>query len=399
MHLEELLHLAKDLREVTGLVAAAGLDGVAVHRVGAPQHLLAFALYRADQCRQMIADLVRTHPRDQVQAARIVVRVEHVDQADQVIRVHARADFDADRVVHPPQEFDVRAVELAGAVADPQHVRRAIVVIVGQAVAAYEGFFVIQQQRFVGSEETGFAQLRRAVHAAGAHEREGFIDAVGEVAVLLGQRRVGDEIQVPLVHLVQVGETALGESAQQVQGCCGLMIGLQQTLRIRHAALFVEADAVDDVATVGRQGYAADGFVVGRTRFGELAGHAPDLDHRAASGEGHDDCHLQQHFEGVADLRGGEFGETFRAIAALQQKRATLGDFGELAAQLARFAGEHQRRIAGQGLLDLAQVRGVGVLRLLLDRQGAPAVRAPRLAHHGLEVHTQGSAMLAAISA
>ena len=29
VHLEELLHLAKDLREVAGLVAAARLDGVA----------------------------------------------------------------------------------------------------------------------------------------------------------------------------------------------------------------------------------------------------------------------------------------------------------------------------------------------------------------------------------
>ena len=32
----------------------------------------------------------------------------------------------------------------------------------------------------------------------------------------------------------------------------------------------------------------------------------------------------------------------------------------------------------------VAQMRGVGVLGLLLDRQGAPAVRTPGLAHHGL---------------
>ncbi|MNX99731.1 hypothetical protein D3C86_1321970 [compost metagenome] len=236
----------------------------------------------------------------------------------------------------------------------------------------------------MGGEETGFAQLRRAVHAAGTHEGQGFIDAVGQVAVFFRQRRVGDEVQVPLVHLMQVGKPALGEGAQQVQGRGGLVIGLQQAFRVRHAAFFVETDAVDDVATVGGQGHAIDGFVVGRTRFGELPGHAPDLDHRAAGGKGHHDRHLQQHLEGVADFRRGELGEAFGAITALQQKRAALGHFGKLTAQFPGFTGKHQRRIAGQRLLDLLQMRGVGILGLLLDRQGAPAVRAPGLAHHGL---------------
>lgn len=189
---------------------------------------------------------------------------------------------------------------------------------------------------------------------------------------------------------MQVGKTALSKGAQQIQRRGGLVIGLQQALRIGHAALFVETDAVDDIATIGRQRHAFDGFIVGRTRFGELTGHAPDFDHRATGGEGHDDRHLQQHFKGVANLGSGEFRKAFCAIAALQQEGPTLGDFGKLTAQLACFAGKHQWRITGQGLLDLAQVRGVGVLRLLLDRQGAPAVRAPRLAHHGLEVSYAG---------
>ena len=88
---------------------------------------------------------------------------------------------------------------------------------------------------------------------AGAHEGQGFIDAIGQMAVLLGQRRVGDEVQVPLVHLMQVGKTALGKGAQQVQGCSGLVVRLQQTIWIRYAAFFVKTDAVDDIATVGRQ--------------------------------------------------------------------------------------------------------------------------------------------------
>lgn len=197
---------------------------------------------------------------------------------------------------------------------------------------------------------------------------------------------------------MQVGKAALGEGAQQVEGGGGLVIGLQQAFRVRHTTDRVETDTVDDVATVGRQGHAVDGFIVGRTRLGELPGHAPDLDHRATGGKGHDDCHLQQYLEGVADLRGGELGETLGAVATLQQERPALGHFSELTTQFPGLAGKHQRRITGQGLLDLAQMRGVGVSGLLLDRQGAPAVRA-----QGRLIMVSGfyarTAMVAAISA
>ncbi len=161
------------------------------------------------------------------------------------------------------------------------------------------------------------------------------------------------------------------------------MVGLQQALRVRHAAGRVETDAVDDVAAVGGQGYAVDGFIIGRARFGELTGHTTDFDHRATGGEGHHDGHLQQHFEGVADFQGGELCKALGAIAALQQKRAALGHLSKLAAQFAGLTGKYQRRITGELLLNGQQVRGIRVLRLLLDRLGSPAFRAPGLRHCG----------------
>ncbi|MNF79909.1 hypothetical protein D3C84_621400 [compost metagenome] len=273
------------------------------------------------------------------------------------------------------------AIQLAGAVADPQHVRRAVVPVAGQAVLAHEGLLVVEQQRFVGGEEAGFTHLRGVLQTAGAHERQGLVDAVGQLAVLLGQLGAGDEVEVPLVHLMQVGKAALGEGAQQVEAGGGLVVGLQQALRVRDAALRVETDAIDDVAAVGGQGHAAEGFLAGGARLGELAGHAPDLDHRAAGGEGHGDGHLQQHLEGVADLAGGELGEALGAVAALQQEGAALGHLGELPAQLAGLAGKHQWRIAGQGPLDARQMGGIGVNGLLLDGLASPAVGAPGLAH------------------
>ena len=159
------------------------------------------------------------------------------------------------------------------------------------------------------------------------------------------------------------------------------MVGLQQTLRVRHATLRVEVDAIDDIAPVSRQRHAIDGFVTGRAGLGELAGHAPYLDHRTAGREGHDDRHLQQHLEGVANLGGREFGETLGAIAALQQERAALGHLGELPSQLPCFAGEDQRWQAGQGAFNAREVFGIRVFGLLLDRLASPAIGAPGVVH------------------
>src|SRR5690606_6663424 len=136
VHGEELPYLGEDLCKVAGLVTAAGLDGVAVHGVGAPQHLAALALDLAQQAREVRLDLVGAHAHDQVEAARVVVRVERVDQANQLVRIHARADLDPDGVLDAAHELDVRAIQLTGAVTDPQHVRRAVVPAAGETVTA-----------------------------------------------------------------------------------------------------------------------------------------------------------------------------------------------------------------------------------------------------------------------
>jgi len=135
------------------------------------------------------------------------------------------------------------------------------------------------------------------------------------------------------------------------------------------------------IATVCRQGHTLDGFVTGRTRLGELAGHAADLDHRAAGREGHDDGHLQQHLEGVANLGGGEFSEALGAVTSLEQERAALGHFCELPLEFAGFAGEHQGRQASQGLLNALEVIGIRVFGLLLDWLASPAFGAPGVGH------------------
>ena len=274
------------------------------------------------------------------------------------------------------------AVDLAGAVAEPHQMRRAVVPVAGRRIDPGQRLLVGEEQRLVRGVELGLADLRRRfrVEPAGRHEIERLGQPVGERPVALALRRVGDEILVPGVHPVQIGIAALGEGAQQVEGGGRLAVGLHHALRIGLARRVVEVEAVDDVAAIGRQGAAVLRLGIRGARLGELAGEPAELDHRAAGAKGQHHRHLQQHLEHVADVVRVELGEALGAVAALQQKGLAGRDRGEPLLQPPRLAGEDQRRKAVQRLLDPGERRLVGITGHLPDRQTAPAVGGPSVA-------------------
>ncbi len=210
-----------------------------MHRIAGPHHDAALALDRADELRQQAFDLVGAEPRDQGQPAGIVVRVQGVDQAQQVVRLHGRADLGADRVADAAQELDMGAVELARALAAPDEMGRGVVPFAARAIDAGHGFLVAEQKRLVGGVERGGAELRRRFrgHAAGFHKGQRLRDAVRHVPVALAGRARLDEAHGPAMDPVQVGITAGRERAQQIERRGRLAIGLQQALGVRHATL------------------------------------------------------------------------------------------------------------------------------------------------------------------
>ena len=175
------------------------------------------------------------------------------------------------------------------------------------------------------------------------------------------------------MHLVQVGETALGERAQQVQRRRALIVSLQHAFRVGDPGRGGRLRGMHDVAAEAGQFDAVDQLGIDRARLGELSGGARDLGHRAASGEGQNHGHLQQHAKGVAYLAGIETGERLGAIAALQQETATAGDRGQVLPKIANFLREHQRRQRAQAPFHVREPARIGVYGLLRYRQSPPA--------------------------
>src|SRR3546814_12734721 len=70
---------------------------------------------------------------------------------------------------------------------------------------------------------------------------------------LFRSRAVGQRIERPAMHLMEIGEAALGEGAQQIQRRRSLVVGARHPLGIGLTSRLVEVDAVDDVAAIARQ--------------------------------------------------------------------------------------------------------------------------------------------------
>ena len=320
------------------------------------------------------------------------VRVQPVDEAQQVLGFGRGTDLEADGVADAPHELDMRAVQLAGAIADPEEMRRTGISVAAGGIDARQRLLIGQQQRLMAGVEIRLADLRRGFrgHAAGAHEVERLVDPRRQILVAGGEGAALHEAEVPAMDAVEIGIAAGREGAQQVERAGGLEIARLHAHRVRHAGLSGEGRAVDDVAAIARQRVLTDRLGLGAARLGELARHAAHLHHRHAAAVSQHHRHLQQHAEGVADDVGGEIVEALGAVAALQHEGAALGDAGEGGFQPPRFAREDERRIAAQPGLDRGEAGGVRIDRHLPHRLGTPAVGAPCIEAAGV-VRTVGA--------
>ena len=87
--------------------------------------------------------------------------------------------------MHAGEELDVRAVELAGALADPEQMCRAVVPVAGQRVTAGQALLVVEQQAFVAGVDVDLVQppLGGQVDAARGHEPQRALDLTRELLV------------------------------------------------------------------------------------------------------------------------------------------------------------------------------------------------------------------------
>ena len=190
-------------------------------------------------------------------------------------------------------------------------------------------------------------------------------------------RRGGDELLVPHVDAVQVGEAALRERAQQVQRRSGLVVTLDHSLRVGDSRFGGTRVVVDHVAAETGNLLVTDALEGLRARFRELAGDPPQLHDRQRRAVGEHGGHLEHDLQLLPDPHRRELVERLDAVPRLEQERAALDHLREVVAQVARLAGEDERRAPLQALERGGRGGGIGPLRLLERREVAPGGGRP----------------------
>ena len=188
MNFKRLCEFAEDLAEIAGFQAAAGVGGVAVHRVAAPDDRLAGAADGFDEWRQVLADLSVAESVNDGQSPRFFLGIENPNEVQQLAGTARRADLQADRVGDAAEELHVGPARVAGAIADPRHVGAQVVPAGAAGHLAGLSLFIIQMQAFVAGEELDAVEFADPASGHRFQERNGFIDRADHLAVF---RRLG----------------------------------------------------------------------------------------------------------------------------------------------------------------------------------------------------------------
>ena len=124
---EEALDLGHDRVEMPRLRARWRAEQVRVHRVADPHDRHVRLTHCSQERRQSLVHTLGAHASDQGQPPGNAVRVQPFCQPEDIVGRRIRPELDSDRIVDPGEELDVGAAELARALADPEHVRGAVV--------------------------------------------------------------------------------------------------------------------------------------------------------------------------------------------------------------------------------------------------------------------------------
>ncbi len=293
-----------------------------------------------------------------------------------VSRRHPGADLDRDRVADAAEVLDVRRAH-RGAHAQPREVGRQVVPAGAPRHLSGLRLLVGQHQRLVAGEEVDALELAHLHAGQRLHEAQGLGDRLHHALVLDGVGRVLEEAQVPVLGVVEIGEAAVDQRADEVERQRRAVVAAHHAPGVGTAVLGRERQSVHQVAAIGRQRHVAARLEVLGARLGVLPGEATDADHPLLRAVHQHQAHLEQDLELAGDDLGRAVLEALGAVAALEQEALPVRGLGQEPAQRLDLPRGDQRRQPRQGLGGAIHLDRVGIARLLRRGQSFPGVRRP----------------------
>ena len=301
-----------------------------------------------------------------------VVGMEDLQQILQPLGRHVRPHLGGDGVANATEILHVRAAELGSAHPDPREMGGEVVPPRPPRDLAGLGLLIEKVQGVVARVEVDAVDLPDAGTGEGFHEAERFTDRFHGPLVFRGPGGMPDEVEVPVLRVMQVRKPAVDQAADEVQGQGGPFVAPEHPLGIRRAGRLREARAVDEVPPVAEQRLAVSGLGVGGPRLGVLAREPSHPDHALAGPVNEHQAHLQQDLELVGDDARLTLIEALSAVASLKQPPSARGCLGEVRLEGLDLPGRHEGGQLRQLGDDPVHIRLDQIRRLLSGRLRLP---------------------------
>lgn len=298
-----------------------------MHGIALPHDDVAAALDGFDVAAQHRLDLVGSVAGDQSDFPDVFAGVYDVEELDQLVVLHRRADLDADWVLDTAEVFNVTAIDLPGAVSDPQEVSGSVVpalairgclssrVASRMLQPSRQALFVLQNKAFVAAVQVDGLQLARGVCSDCAHEAEGVGDTVDDGSVLGLQFLVAHMSKTPVHGIVQIGDTTAQLGTYVVHGRGRVEVRADKPVRVDSA--LIRLVTVQNVAAEAGHLLAIHHLSGTRSRLRILSSNPANADYGLVRAPNQDQRHLKEQLEFGIDRILGTVREELGAITTL----------------------------------------------------------------------------------
>lgn len=273
-------------------------------------------------------------------------------------------------------------VNLARAVADPDEVRRGVVVLLvgsftvslgrGTAVRPRarsrllkktgKSLLIVEKKTLVAGEELYGLELA-GTGVDGLEKAERLLDAGRDGRVLVLELRVANMAESPVKRSVEVCDAGGDGCADVVERGGRVVVGLDETAWIDSTVL--NAETIDNVTLETRHLLAINNLHRARPRLRILPSHTSDTHNRLVNTPDENDAHLQKKLDLALDGALATVIEELGAVTTLEKKGVALCDIAEVGFQSDDLVGVDERGEAGElvdGRGERSLVRVVGGL-------------------------------------
>lgn len=369
MDREEGLKLIENEVERKGIVEEWG-DGVEMNGIERKEESEKIEIEREDELRKVIEKIVVEKKRDKSKEERLVIRIEKVNEENEIIRMKGREEIEEERVFDEEEILDMRMVRMESKIEDKDNVEGSEVKVEGSRIDEGKGLLIEKKKGLMDGVEVCIE--KGVVDLGGDEDRENEINGLGNEMrkgwIELRMRDIEEKEKNKMVKILKIGVKEMWEREKKVKSRRRMKIGNVMEMRIRNERGLVEIDKVDDIEKVGWKIEKVISLNVRWKRIGEMKGNKKEIKKRIGWEEGEKDGNLKEEEEEVENIIREMLRKDLGEIKEMKKKWIEERKGWKMLIEIERIEWKKERRIGKKKGIKVVKRLWVRIKRKMYDR-------------------------------